>query len=212
MSNASEDESKSDSSTGADSPGRDRAGGNDAPGENLPDPDAPITEEEWKRLRAPFSRSAYIVKSKAVGNTEASLPVKGEGRDEAAQIGRSRGVVASLQVDPLAIRERLDLVLGPERYSYRFEPVPGESAERSVFCHLQIGTASRTGAGTGSSYRSAQKDALADAALAFGIGRSGSVAGPIVIGRESSYDVPSSVLDALETKETPSLWAPEESS
>jgi len=171
-----------------------------------------VTKEEWERLRAPFSRGAYIVNSRAVGNTESALPVEGEGQKEAAQIGRSRGVIADLRVAALAIRDRLDLVLGPERYSYRLEPVPDESAERSVFCHLRIGTASRTGIGTDSSYRNARKNALADAAVAFGIGASGKAAGPILVGRESSYDVPSSILETLETRVAPSLWAPEESS
>jgi len=190
-----------------DSEGRENSSG----GSTETAPTTQVTEEEWNRLRAPFSQNAYIVNSRAVGNTESNLPVEGEAQEEAAQIGRSREVIADLQVHPLAIRDRLDLVLGPERYSYRFESVPAESAERSVFCHLKIGTASRTGVGTDSSYRNAQKDALADAALAFGIGRSGKVAGPVVVGRESRYEVPTSILNALETGNEPSLWAPEES-
>jgi hypothetical protein len=195
-----------------------KSAANDSEGdENVGDsaetnPDTQVTEEEWDRLRAPFSRSAYIVNARAVGNTESNLPVEGESQKEAAQIGRSRGVIADLQVHPVAIRDRLDLVLGPERYSYRYEPASGESAEQSVFCHLRIGTASRTGIGTDSSYRNAQKGALADAAVAFGIGASGKAAGPILVGRKSSYDVSSSILEALETRVAPSLWAPEESS
>jgi hypothetical protein len=121
-------------------------------------------------------------------------------------------VVADLRLGAEAIRDRLDLVLGPERYSSRLEPVPDEGAKRSVLCHLQIGIANRTGIGTGFSYRSAQKVALANAALAFGIGKSGKTAGPIVAGRGHRFDVPASILEALETEEDPSLWTPEESS
>lgn len=174
-------------------------------------PGAP-TEEEWQRLRAPFSRNAYIVKPRASGRTETALPVEGRDREEGSYADTTKRAVADLQVRARAIRDRLDLVLGPHRYSYRLEPVPGESAEQSVFCHLQIGPASRTGIGTDSSHRSAQKDALADAALAFGIGASGQVAGPVITGQKSHYEVPSSVLDALETQNSPSFWAPENSS
>jgi hypothetical protein len=181
-----------------------------------------ITDEEWDRLRAPFSRCAYVVSTRAIGRTERALPGGRDARkedtrpeapqEEGSQIDSSSRVVADLRLRARAIRDRLDLVVGPQRYSFRLEAAPDEGAERSVFCHLQIGAARRTGIGTGSSYQSARKLAIANAALAFGIGKSGKTAGPIIAGRESRYDVPSSILEALETGDDPSLWAPEEAS
>lgn len=194
--NSSEDGSSTDSTT--DPPAGHRPDDN-AVGTDLSGPHAPVTDEEWDRLRAPFSRHAYVVHSRAAGRVEANLPVGAD--EESSQADSLNQVVADLRLDILAIRDRLDLVLGPQRYSFRLEAVPDGGAERSVFCHLQIGAASRTGIGTGSGYQSARKLAIANAALAFGIGRSDRISGPIVAARESHYDVPSSVLKALETEE-----------
>jgi len=210
MSNSPEDENNSDTSTAADPPDRNRADGN-APGENLPDPDAPITKDEWSRLRAPFSRRAYVVEKRAAGRVEAHLPVEEGTREENSQADRLNQAVVDLRLSPEAIRERLDLVIGPHRYSYRMEPAPDDGADRIVICHLHIGAASRSGTGVDSSYRTARRIALASAAVGFGIGRSGKTTGPIMVGREGRFDLPSSVLEALETRVAPSLWAPEES-
>lgn len=171
----------------------------------------PITDEEWNRLRAPFCRSAYVIDARAIGRTEATLGI-GEKSEDASQGKGSNQVVADLRLRAKVIRDRLDWVLGPQRYSYRLELAPDGNAEHSVLCHLQIGRASRTGIGTGSSYRAARKVALAGAALAFGIGASGKTSGPTIVGRKSRYDVPASVLDALEAREDPSPWTPEEPS
>lgn len=173
------------------------------------DPNAPVTREEWERLRAPFSRSAYMIKPRASGRTETALPVEGSNQNKSSYTNAPKRAVADLWVRAQAIRDRLDLVLGPHRYSYRLEPVPGESAEQSVFCHLHIGTASRTGVGNEPGHRSAQKYALADAALAFGIGATSQSTGPIVVGQDNYYEVPLSILEALETQDPPSFWTPE---
>lgn len=186
--------------------------GDDHVSESLATAVEPVTDKEWDRLRAPFSRTAYVVNARAAGRTESNLPVGKDVQEKASQTTTSNRVVADLRLRTEAIRSRLDLVLGPQRYSFRLEAAPNESAERAVFCHLRIGTASRTGIGTGSSYQPARKLALANAALDFGIGTTGQAAGPIIVGRESRYDVPPSILEALETRDKPSLWAPEESS
>lgn len=169
-----------------------------------------ITEDEWDRLRAPFSRHAYVIDSRATGRVEANLPIERDDQEKSQASGLNQAII-DLRLRIEAIQDRLDVVLGPERYSFRFEPGPNDSGERTLFCHLQIGAASRTGIGIGSTYRKARKVALSNAALAFGIGASSQVAGPIVAGKESHYDVPSSILEALETRNAPSLWAPEDS-
>jgi hypothetical protein len=173
----------------------------------------PVSKQEWDRLRAPFSRSAYMVDPDAIGHTEAAFSTGSTGehtQEKPPQPTGSKQVVAELRLYPKAIRDRLDLVLGPGRYSYRFEFGPSDASERPVLCHLQVGTARRSGIGTGRSYPSAQTLAFTNAALAFGIGASGKAARPVIVERESRYDVPTSILEALERGNQPSLWAPGE--
>jgi hypothetical protein len=118
--------------------------------------------------------------------------------------------VIDLRLPAEVIRDRLDWVLGPGRYSYRFEPGPQAGGRRSVFCHLRIGGAARTGTGTYSKLWTAQRIALADAAVAFGIGASGRAAGPVAAEKERRTVVPDPVLEALEEQARPSPWTPEE--
>lgn len=170
------------------------------------DPDRPVTSDEWRRLRAPFSQEAYVVVGRAIGCTAENLA----GNDVSDQ------AVVDLHPRARAIRERLDLVLGPGRYSYRMEAGPeGASAGYSsgpcsMFCHLRIGGVARTGSGTGSRLEVAGSVALARAAAAFGIGASGRVTGPIVIEQNTSTEMPSQIRKILEEQAEPSLWAPEE--
>ena len=51
-----------------------------------------VTPEEWRRLRAPFSREAYVVGSRATGRPAANLPLKAyseEGHPDGTQSDRS---------------------------------------------------------------------------------------------------------------------------
>jgi hypothetical protein len=167
-----------------------------------------LMPEEWGRLRAPFSRHAYIVKSRATGRGEANLPVdsrSGNGKED----GSNRTVV-DLRLRPEAIRDRLDRVLSPDRYSYRFEPGPESGGMFAMFCHLRIGSATRTGIGTDTRSRKAGRLALAEAALAFGIGASGQISGPVLADHHSRYKLSEPILEALEQEQRPARWAPGE--
>jgi len=160
----------------------------------------PLTDEEWDRLRAPFAWEAYVIKTRAAGRTPGHLT----GEDG------PHPTVIDLYLRTEAIRDRLDWVLGPGRYSYRFETGPRDGGRQSLFCHLRIGGAVRTGTGTYSTLRTARKLALASAAAAFGIGTSGRSAGPVAAEKELRNEVPDPVLEALEEKTRPSPWTPEE--
>lgn len=172
------------------------------------DPGGPVTSEEWSRLRAPFSQEAYVTVGRATGRTAENLA----GRDNSEQ------AVVDLHPRPRAIRDRLDLVLGPGRYSYRMEAGPeGASAGYSsgpcsMFCHLRIGGVARTGSGTGSRLGVAGAVALARAAAAFGIGASGQVTGPVVVQQNAPTRGPIQIREILEQRDEPSLWAPKETS
>lgn len=175
-----------------------------APSENedsdaSPAAEAPLTVEEWDQLRAPFSRGAYIVDSRAVGRTPEMLA----GDDDKAQS------VIDLRLRPTAIRDRLDLTVGPARWSYRFEPGLRERGHHSVFCHLHVGPTARTGIGADSNHRGAGRIALAGAAEAFGIGASGQASGPVDAEMEVRHHVPDRTLKALEKKDEPFRWAPD---
>lgn len=163
------------------------------------------TSEEWARLRAPFSRHAYVVESRAIGRTVASLFP-----EESAQEKATNLAIVDLYLQTEAVHARLDRVLGPERYRYRLELGPASGGSHPVLCHLQIGAVSRTGIGTGSTLRTARQVALAEAASAFGIGASGWKAGPIVVEQESWYDTPELILEGLEQQEGASSWRPGE--
>ena len=170
--------------------------------------EATLTPEAWDRLRAPFSRHAYIVKSRATGRGESNLPVDsrpGNGKED----GSNRTVV-DLRLRPEAIRDRLDRVLSPDRYSYRFEPGPETGGKFAMFCHLRVGPATRTGIGTDTGSRKAGRVALAEAALAFGIGASGQISGPVLAGHHSRYELSEPVLEALEQEQKPARWTPGE--
>lgn len=160
--------------------------------------ESPLTAEEWKLLRAPFSRHAYLVDVQSGGRT----PEQFAGEDDLF------ATVVDLHLRAEAIRGRLDWVLGPGRYSYRFEPGPQDGGQRSVFCHFQLGDATRTGTGTGSSLKVARRIALAEAAAAFGIGASGRAAGPVTAERKMWNQVPDSILDTLEDRDEPEFWGP----
>ena len=185
----------------------------------------PVTSEEWHRLRAPFSRDAYIVDTRATGRAAANLPLKAYSEDSGGSKsgesksggsgpkGESSGQnvnqsVVDLRLRPEAIRDRLDLVLGPGRYGYRLEPGPEAGGTFSMRCHLRVGFGRRTGIGTASSPRMAGRVALASAAEAFGMGASGKLSGPIIAGHESRRQLPGPVLDRLERREDPSSWTP----
>jgi hypothetical protein len=194
-----------------------------------------VTSEEWHRLRAPFSRDAYIVDTRATGRAAANLPLKaysegsersqsggsksGESKSGESKSGGSRSgdegsdqnvnqSVVDLRLRPEAIRDRLDLVLGPGRYGYRLEPGPEAGGTFSMRCHLRVGFGRRTGIGTASSPRMAGRVALASAAEAFGMGATGKLSGPIIAGHESRRQLPGPVLDRLEQREDPSAWTP----
>lgn len=158
----------------------------------------PLTADEWELLRASFDRSAYVIDSRAVGRTPAVL---------AGETDIARAVVDT-RLRAEVVRDRLDWVIGPERHSYRLEPGPQKGGKHLLFCHLQVGDATRTGIGTGSRLQGARRSALAEAAAAFGIGASGQIAGPVAAEKERRNYVPDSVLDALEQQEGPSFWAP----
>jgi hypothetical protein len=173
-------------------------------GENRLGPHPLVSADEWDRLRAPFSREAYVVDSRAVGYAPEHLP--GENAGEALHPS-----VIDLRLRPEAVRDRLDLVVGPDRWSYRFEPGRRDGGgNQSVFCHLRIGSASRSGIGTSPSLRVAHRAALASAAVAFGIGASGLATGPMAAEKEVRHEVPDPVLEALEKRADPSRWAPAE--
>lgn len=163
--------------------------------------ESPLTAQEWKLLRAPFSRHAYVVDSRAAGRK----PEHFAGEDDLYT------TVIDLHLRAEAIRGRLDWVIGPGRYSYRCEPGPQEGGQRSVFCHFQLGDATRTGTGTGSSLKTARRIALAEAAAAFGIGASGRIAGPVTAERKMWNQVPDSILDTLEDRSGPEFWGPGDS-
>lgn len=164
------------------------------------------TSEEWARLRAPFSRHAYVVESRATGRTVAALFPEESTQEKATKLA-----IVDLYLQTEAVHSRLDRVLGPERYTYRLESGPASRGSHPVLCHLQIDDVSRTGIGTGSTLRAARQVALANAASAFGIGASGRKAGPIVVERESWYDAPEFILQALEQQEEASSpWRPGE--
>jgi len=111
-----------------------------------------VTPEEWRRLRAPFSREAYVVGSRATGRPAANLPLKAyseeahpdrahsnksQSGDERESSGRDLNqAVVDLWLRPEAIRDRLDLVLSPGRYGYRLEPGPKVGGTFSMRCHL----------------------------------------------------------------------------
>lgn len=198
------DHKSPDNDPQSDSPGKSATG----QGETPAGADAPLTSEEWERLRAPFSRHAYVVESRATGRVEANLPV--DARPAGGEVSDSNKSVVNLRLRKRAIRDRLDRVLGPGRYSYCFEPGPETGGTFLLFCDLRIGSATRTGVGSGSALRKAVRVALAEAAIGFGIGASGPVAGPILSDRESQHKLPRSILDALEQREEPSRWAPGE--
>lgn len=180
----------------------------------------PVASEEWHRLRAPFSRDAYIVDTRATGRAAANLPLKAysEGSGGSTSGGSGSGdegsdqnvnqSVVDLRLRPEAIRDRLDLVLRPGRYGYRLEPGPEAGGTFSMRCHLRVGFGRRTGIGTASSPRMAGRVALASAAEAFGMGASGKLSGPIMAGHESRRQLPGPVLDRLERREDPSAWTP----
>lgn len=183
-------------------PKRDAQSEEDLPtAEDPPAAEDSVTAEEWRRLRSPFSRDAYLVDSRAVGRSPECL---------AGEEGRHPAIV-DLHLRPRAVRGRLDCVLGPGRYSYRFEPGPQEGGQCSIFCHLRIEGAARTGIGAESSLKAARRTALPGAAAAFGIGASGRAAGPVTTKKEIRNHVPGAILDSLEQGEEPALWAPEES-
>lgn len=209
-------------SPGSDSPGGDASGPGGAgppsgrtpnPGEaqgsgSPSEPGGPgstVTPAEWRRLRAPFSAQAYVVETRATGRTAANLPLEAYAEEEG---GPNRSVV-DLRLRQTAILDRLDLVLGPGRYAYRFEPGQEAGGTFAMLCHLRVGPARRTGVGTGSSPKTAAQAALADAALAFGVGASGRGAGPVVAERESQTELPTPVLKALEQRQEPAPWTPE---
>ncbi|MFB6232157.1 MAG: hypothetical protein ABEL04_13485 [Salinibacter sp.] len=173
------------------------------PAEKSPESEKPLTAEEWARLRAPFSWNAYIVDHRAIGHAPRHLGGRAEGDDR-------HPAVVDLRLRPEAIRDRLDRVLGPERWSYRLEVGPQAGGHYSLLCHLQVGPARRTGPGAGSTMRTARRIALAGAALAFGIGASGRSAGPIEAEIELRNEVPDRVLEALEQETEPSRWTPDE--
>lgn len=188
----------------------------------------PVTSGEWRRLRAPFSREAYVVGSRATGRTAANLPLgaysgKSSPAGEPGSSGESSGesspesgndgenlnqAVVDLRLRPEAIRDRLDLILSPGRYGYRLEPGPEAGGTFSMRCHLRIGPGRRTGVGTGRSPQEAGRVALASAAKAFGMGATGKVAGPVVADRESWHRLPGPVLERLEQEEEPAPWTP----
>lgn len=178
-----------------------------------------VTSREWRRLRAPFSREAYVVGSRATGRTAANLPLGAyseESQPNESQSGSGGGspnetrnqAVVDLWLRAEAIRDRLDLVLGPGRYGYRLEAGPEAGGTFSMRCHLRIGPGRRTGIGTGRSLQQAGKVALASAAEAFGMGASGKIAGPLVADSESWHQLPGPVLERLERREELSSWAP----
>jgi hypothetical protein len=163
--------------------------------------ESPLEAEEWKLLRAPFSRHAYVVDTRAGGRT----PEQFAGEDDLYT------TVVDLHLRAEAVRGRLDWVIGPGQYSYRFEPGPQDGGQRSVFCHFQLGDATRTGTGTASSLKMARRIALAEAAAAFGIGTSGRAAGPVTAERKMWNEVPDSILDTLEVRDEPEFWGPGDS-
>jgi hypothetical protein len=167
-----------------------------------------VAPEEWRRLRAPFSRDAYVVESRATGRSAANLPLEAYSEEGDKNDDTNKSVV-DLRLRPEAIRDRLDLAVGPGRYAYRFESGIEAGGTFSMLCYLRVGPATRTGVGTGSSPQTAGHVALASAASAFGMGTSGKIAGPIVAKRESRYELPTPVLEALERQEEPSPWTPE---
>ncbi|WP_263784475.1 hypothetical protein [Salinibacter grassmerensis] len=201
--------------------GREATGSGDnevALGPDGPAAERQVTPEEWRRLRAPFSRKAYVVGSRATGRTAANLPLEafssesrrsqpGDEQEESSQ--DLNQAVVDLRLRPEAIRDRLDLVLCPGRYGYRLEPGPEASGTFSMRCHLRVGPGRRTGIGTASSPRVAGQVALASAAEAFGMGASGKIAGPLVADRKSWHRLPDPVLERLEQREEPSPWTPD---
>lgn len=210
MNAPNEDESASnedDSPTGNGSADNDSANndsvGNDAAGPGPPPAaEQPLTAEQWERLRAPFSWKAYIVDNRAVGYAPRHLSGEEEGDD-------LHPAVIDLRLRPEAIRDRLDSALGPERWSYRLEVGPQAGGRYSLLCHLQVGSARRSGTGTGSSLSAARRIALAGAAEAFGIGASGLAAGPMTAEIELRNEVPDRILEALEEGAEPSRWTPD---
>lgn len=175
---------------------------------NAGDPEGPpITPEEWRRLRVPFSRDAYVVESRATGRSTASLPLAAHAKGDPNDAPTNTSVV-DLRLRPEAIRDRLDLVLSPGRYTYRYEPGPNAGGTFSMLCHLRVGRAERTGVGTGTSLQMAGQVALSDAASAFGMGAVGKIAGPVLAERESRFQLPESVLQALETQQKPAPHTP----
>ena len=150
-----------------------------------------VTDEEWKRLRAPFTVRAYD----AVPRTQVPTP---EG-------DRTKAVV-DLMLRRVAIQDRLDTVLGPGRYGYHMELASGPETVR---CILQVGTVSRAGLGKDQSLRSAQGIALARAAKGFGIGQSGRAAGPVLAYVNNRYEIPKETTRRIEGRDDPSDWTPE---
>lgn len=146
--------------------------------------------EEWERLRAPFASEAYHCQV------------------EASARSATKGIVRFV-LAPEAIQDRLDLVLGPGRYSYWFDRLR-DTAKPTVFCHLQIGRATRTGVGDASDWRPATGKALSDAAAAFGIGRAGARADSVVADIDYGVHPQKEDLDQLERPPTPDMWAPED--
>lgn len=172
-----------EASSPADSGGADPGGGADDPG-------GALGPEEWERLRAPFVSEAYHCQI------------------EASARSGTKGIVRFV-LAPEAIQDRLDLVLGPGRYSYRFDRVPA-TAKPTVFCHLQIGRATRTGVGDAPDWRPATGKAFSDAAAAFGIGRAGARADSVVADIDYGVHPQKEDLKQLERSPTPDMWAPEE--
>lgn len=200
MSSSPEDDTSTESNT----PSKEDPPEDDFPGEKEKlwlGGESPLTAKEWKLLRAPFSRHAYVVDTRAAGRAPEHL---------AGEDGPYPTVV-DLRLRAEAVRGRLDWVTGPGRYSYRFEPGPQDGGHQAVFCHLQIGDATRTGTGKRSSLTKARRTALASAAAAFGIGASGRTVGPVTAEREMWNQVPDSILDTLEDRDEPEFWGPGDS-
>jgi hypothetical protein len=117
--------------------------------------------------------------------------------------------VATFILFPEAVQDRLDAVLGPGRYNYWFEQVP-DTSEPTIFCHLQIGRATRSGVGEGQSWYHATGMALSDAAAGFGIGQAGARAESVVADIDYGVHPQNEDLEQLERPLTADMWAPEE--
>lgn len=166
------------------------SGSNPASGPHSPSgPDAPLTDAQWRRLRAPFSRKAYE-----------AWPEHGAERGSKA--------VVRLWLHPQTVEERLDLVVGPGGYSFTYRVVEG-AHQPSVLGRLTLGGATRSGVGTGSRLLYAAEEALVVAARGFGIGREGPLLGGVLTDMEHRFHVPDEKNKQLETAEEPTLWTPE---